>query len=139
MNHASHLNHSSTVDCQKILVNDICDLLEPIEYTFDYIVVSGVSGLLVGPVIAYLLDKQIVVVRKTKGDHSTHTVEFLPEETDFSYLILDDLVCSGDTLKRMVRQMPADSTCVSVLTYYYGLKLSNLDRWFDPEDVTRVR
>lgn len=77
--------------------------LKTIDY--DAIVVTGVSGLSVGATIAYLTGKQLIVVRKEdEQSHACFRVEGLPV-TDFKYVILDDFICSGDTVIKIAQKM----------------------------------
>lgn len=67
---------------------------------FDALAVRGVSGLILAPIVAYLLDKHVIVVRKPKAEersHATTTVESLIETG--TYVIFDDFVATGDTAR----------------------------------------
>jgi len=82
----------------------------------DAIVCTGVSGMLVAPIVSYLTDIPLTVVRKGNDSHSMYEVEgVLPE----SYIIIDDLVASGSTLKRIQAKMDSvcNAVCVGVITY----------------------
>lgn len=72
---------------------------------FKNIAVCGVSGVLVGGIIADEFNAQLCVVRKTKGAHSSWLVENQPSGT---YLILDDLICTGKTAKHIVRELDSN-------------------------------
>jgi adenine/guanine phosphoribosyltransferase-like PRPP-binding protein len=84
------------------------------------IVVTGVSGMVVGGVVSSMTKLPLVVVRKTTGDcHSTHFVEYsekalrdmyfannksLPESDGkylFRLVMIDDLIHSGKTLREV--------------------------------------
>lgn len=95
------------------------------EIDFDAIVVCGVSGLVVGPMVANALGVPLVVVRK-EDDHSTHSdfqVEgCIPER----YIIIDDFIESGDTVQYIQGMMDEHANehgfedsceCVSTLMY----------------------
>lgn len=94
--HTCHiLNHKIR---NKIIIKAVCDLRK-IKDQFDSIACCGVSGLMVVPQIAELLDKHIMVVRKA-GEKCYS--EFRTEGVaPFRYVILDDLICSGDTIRRI--------------------------------------
>lgn len=73
---------------------------------FDVILVSGLSGIIPGAIIANKYGKQLVVVRK--DDDVTHGVR--TEGKDYfavgtPYILLDDMVASGRTLRRMLDKM----------------------------------
>lgn len=115
---ASHtcrvLNHKNR---NKIIIKAVCDLRK-IKDSFDSIVCCGISGLMVVPQIAELLDKHIVVIRK----HGDKCYSEFPMEgvTPFRYVIVDDLVCSGSTIKHIIRTVHEDcpkAKCVGVYCY----------------------
>lgn len=112
--HTCHvLNHKAR---NKIIIKAVCDLRK-IADSFDSIACCGVSGLMVVPQIAELLNKNIVVVRKGEKCYS----EFLTEgAAPFRYIILDDLICSGGTvrhIKKILRDEYSRSRCVGVYCY----------------------
>jgi len=113
--HTCHvLNHKTR---NKIIIKAVCDLRK-IANSFDSIACCGVSGMLVVPQIAELLNKHIVVVRK-EGDKCYS--EFRTEGVaPFRYIILDDLICSGGTVKRIKKVLKQEyhrSLCVGVYCY----------------------
>jgi len=115
---ASHtcrvLNHKSR---NKAIIKAVCDLRK-IKDDFDSIVCCGISGLMVAPSVAELLDKHIVVVRKAKDEcYSEFPVEGV---TPFRYVIIDDLICSGSTIKHIKNTIYEDcpkARCVGVYCY----------------------
>lgn len=66
------------------------------KHDFDTIAVSGVSGLLLGPILAYMLDKNLAVVRK-EGE-STHSCCLIEGHWGSRYVIIDDFIASGATV-----------------------------------------
>lgn len=113
--HTCHvLNHKIR---NKIIIKAVCDLRK-IADQFDSIACCGVSGMLVVPQISELLNKHIVVVRK-EGDKCYS--EFRTEGVaPFKYIILDDLVCSGKTVKRIKKVLKDEyhrSHCVGIYCY----------------------
>ena len=115
---ASHtcrvLNHKNR---NKIIIKAVCDLRK-ISDQFDSIVCCGVSGLMVVPQIAELLDKHIVIIRKPNEKcYSDFPMEGV---TPFRYVIVDDLVCSGSTIKHIKHTIYEDcpkARCVGVYCY----------------------
>jgi adenine/guanine phosphoribosyltransferase-like PRPP-binding protein len=88
------LNHKER---NKIIIKAVCDLRK-IKDQFDTIACCGVSGLMVVPQIAELLDKHILIIRKDERCYSEFRTEGV---APFQYVVVDDLVCSGDTIKRI--------------------------------------
>lgn len=78
--------------------------MRTISAPYDTIAFSGMSGAMIGPILAMRLGKEMVLVRKPKDDtHSSHKVEGYPDVTN--YIIVDDFTCTGDTAERIQREM----------------------------------
>ncbi len=108
------LNHKNR---NSVIIKAVC-VLRKISNQFDSIACCGASGLLVVPQIAELLEKNIVLIRK-KGDkcYSDFPMEGV---TPFRYVIIDDLICSGSTIKHIKYTINEDSPrarCVG--SYFY--------------------
>jgi adenine/guanine phosphoribosyltransferase-like PRPP-binding protein len=112
--HTCHvLNHKIR---NKIIIKAVCDLRK-ISDSFDSVVCCGVSGLMVAPQISELLNKNIVIVRKGEQCYSEFRTEGV---APFRYIILDDLICSGSTvkhIKKVLKDEYSRSTCVGVYCY----------------------
>lgn len=107
------LNHKVR---NKIIIKAVCDLRR-IKDEFDTIVCCGISGLMVVPQIAELLDKHILVVRKNEKCYSEFRMEGV---APFRYVVVDDLVCSGGTVKRIKNLIKEDhprARCIGVYCY----------------------
>jgi adenine/guanine phosphoribosyltransferase-like PRPP-binding protein len=114
---ASHtcrvLNHKVR---NKYIIQTFSDIRK-LQLDFDTIVASGISGLMVAPPVAELLDKNLCVVRTTSKCYSEFVVEGVVPSR---YIIIDDLICSGSTIKRIMREMKEHaprSICIGVYTY----------------------
>lgn len=112
--HTCHvLNHKVR---NKIIIKAVCDLRK-ITDSFDSIACCGVSGLMVVPQIAELLNKHIIVVRKGEKCYSEFRTEGV---APFRYIILDDLICSGSTVKHIKNTLKEEyirSSCIGVYCY----------------------
>ena len=88
------------------------------DYGFDTLVASGTSGLIVVPQVAEILNKHILVVRKPDEKcYSEFTTEGVAPNR---YVILDDLICSGSTvkhIKRTIRREYPFAKCVGIYCY----------------------
>jgi len=101
----------------KIIIQTICDLRK-ISDTFDSIACCGTSGLMVVPQIAEILDKHIVIVRKSSDKR--YSVFDMEGVVPYRYIIIDDLVCSGRTIrliKNTIHNECPRSICVGA--YFY--------------------
>ncbi len=76
----------------------------------------GVSGLLVVPQIAELLNKNIVIVRKP--DEKRYSEFWIEGASPFRYVVVDDLICSGDTFK-WIRQAIHEDNPKAICTGLY--------------------
>lgn len=97
--------------------------------SFDCIAVRGTSGLGFGAALAYELDKNVAVIRKTRrGCNSQNWVE--SPDTVKKFLVVDDLIDSGATiraiLKRMKKEHP-DAECIGAYLSYES-ELLSVDR-----------
>ena len=112
--HTCHvLNHKTR---NKIIIKAVCDLRKVAD-SFDSIACCGVSGLLVVAQVAELLNKHIIVVRKGEKCYSEFRTEGV---APFRYIILDDLICSGGTvkhIKKVLKDEYSRSSCVGVYCY----------------------
>jgi adenine/guanine phosphoribosyltransferase-like PRPP-binding protein len=107
------LNHKNR---NKIIIKAVCDLRK-ITKDFDSIACCGTSGLMVVPQISEILDKHIVIVRKGERSYSDFIVEGV---APYRYIIIDDLICSGDTINHINRQIKTEhprAICVGVYCY----------------------
>jgi adenine/guanine phosphoribosyltransferase-like PRPP-binding protein len=112
--HTCHvLNHKER---NKIIIKAVCDLRKVAD-SFDSIACCGVSGLLVVAQVAELLNKNIIIVRKGEKCYSEFRTEGV---APFRYIILDDLICSGGTvryIKKVLKDEYSRSNCVGVYCY----------------------
>lgn len=108
------LNHKVR---NKIIIKAVCDLRK-IADTFDSIACCGTSGLMVVPQIAELLNKNILLIRKKNEKcYSNFTIEGI---RPFRYIILDDLICSGNTVRHIqqsIREEYGKIKCVGLYCY----------------------
>jgi hypoxanthine phosphoribosyltransferase len=102
---SDYLN-SCFLDLHRKVKETVTKLL-PCESRFEAIAVRGTSGLLVGPMVASILDKPWCIIRKPgDGTHSDHKV--VEGWTGFkTYLIIDDLIATGGTI-RLIQKTLAD-------------------------------
>jgi adenine/guanine phosphoribosyltransferase-like PRPP-binding protein len=108
------LNHKSR---NKIIIKAVCNLRK-IKDDFDAIACCGTSGLLVVPQIAELLDKNIIVVRKK--DDNCYSKFRIEGANTLRYIIVDDLICSGKTVKTIIKEINIETPrakCIGVYCY----------------------
>ncbi len=116
MSHAMYLN--APMKNPRETLDKAIEKLRPEK--FDAIVCTGVSGLLLAPTVAVMMDKRLAVIRK-KGDvnHSEFMVETSMEPGD-SWIFLDDLIASGATLHNVRDTMERMGFGAEQGTYLYA-------------------
>ena len=112
--HTCHvLNHKER---NRIIIKAVCDLRK-ISNDFDSIACCGVSGLMVVPQIAELLDKNILIVRKNEKRYSEFRTEGI---APLRYVVVDDLICSGTTINHITSIIKDEynrARCIGVYCY----------------------
>jgi len=70
---------------------------------FDAIAFTGISGATIAPILAFILDKPLIAVRKDSGAHSCYKAEGLISAEKI--LIIDDLIESGSTIATIMAKV----------------------------------
>lgn len=104
-------------------------------YEFDALAFAGNSGALITPSLALALDKTMLMVRKPGVNcHSAHGVE--GDLGARKYIIVDDIISSGATVKNIVKQISLvapTAKCLGVLEFErINLMLADLKRPLSP-------
>lgn len=101
----------------KKLIRRAKEELKPFADRYEAVAFMGNSGAMFGPILAAATGKEMILVRKNKeNSHSTLNVEGYMNETEhLRYIITDDLVSSGETLRTIRDRI--EETC-KVLRYY---------------------
>lgn len=114
---ASHtcrvLNHKYR---NKVIINAYTKLSK-VDFWYDAIACCGTSGMLVVPQIAELLKKNIIVIRKNLDCYSDFIIE---GPSTKQYIIIDDLICSGKTVKNIIKAIKTEtprSKCMGIYSY----------------------
>lgn len=97
------------------------EVLRAVRGEFDAIVVTGMSGTLVGSPVALRLRKPLVVIRKDNDDSHHGKGRIINRDKLHNRkraLFLDDFVSNGDTKKKVVEKVAAEDG-VLVGTYLY--------------------
>ena len=82
----------------------------------DALACRGISGALVGSGISLLTGKPLIVVRKeAEKRHSGLPVEGVMGPDFINYLIVDDFICSGDTVQDIIQNMHKDRPLMKCL------------------------
>ena len=118
--YSTYLHPVLSVGARKSIINFVTNSLNSIK-DYDVILVSGASGLLVGPIVSHLLEKPIGIIRKNQDKEPRHSWrEYEGLEHYWKYVVVDDLIDSGETLKRIVdvaHYRNPNSVCAGLVMY----------------------
>jgi adenine/guanine phosphoribosyltransferase-like PRPP-binding protein len=92
----------------EVVVEEAIDFLAPKTDEFDAIAFCGASGSLVAPVLAYTLNKSMIVVRKLKEIRSHSCLEVEGRDCK-RFLIVDDFSSTGTTIEHILAKIKASS------------------------------
>lgn len=90
----------SAIEKPYTITDRIVKYLRAENVSFDSIVVTGISGAILGPLVAFATDSHLLFVRKGESTHSHKTVE---GKLGKRWIFLDDFVESGATFRRVLR------------------------------------
>lgn len=108
--HASYLEKIFNRKKQDQTIKEIRNIIKNKNLVFDGFVVTGVSGVAMGSIVARALRKDLVIVRKDRdGSHSSYRVENYKRLK--RYVFLDDLITSGNTLKHVQQSLNSCREC----------------------------
>jgi hypothetical protein len=74
----------------------------------DMIAVRGVSGMVIGAIVAERLGANLIVIRKP-GESTHSSYPYAGEFVGNSYVIIDDFIDTGDTVKQILAVMQHES------------------------------
>ena len=95
--------------------------------SFNTIACSGLSGLLIAPMIADLTHTDLLVVRKDdEGCRSNKQVEGV-RKANIKYIIVDDLIDSGKTIKRIIQQIDIHRNKAELVGVYLYYRIKDRD------------
>lgn len=121
---ASYLTSAIPRDKREKTVERCLKLLTESDVQFDTIAVRGVSGLLLGPLLAHLMHKELTIIRKPHREERTASGnEFEGHIACKNYIIVDDLIQTSSTCVQIYRSMSKISPgakFVGLLLYAYS-------------------
>ena len=97
---------------------------------FDTIAFRGLSGALIAPIVAHILSKEIIVVRKTQTEHSLHRVE--GHVAAKRYVILDDFISGGTTVREIISRV---NRFAPEATLWGGMLYTHWKKWLTPKEL----
>lgn len=103
-NHASYLNAIFIRKAQDKAIREMKVLVKNIK--FDGFIVTGVSGITMGSIMARSCRKKLIIIRK-ENDNDTHSYYDVENMDTGRYIFLDDLIASGNTFRRVEKKFKA--------------------------------
>ena len=100
---------------------------------FDTIAFRGLSGTLIAPIVAHILKKEIIVIRKREpgsSDHSGHRIE--GHVAAKRYVILDDFIAGGNTVKEIIKGVEMFAPGAKL---WGGIFYTNWKTWLTPKTL----
>lgn len=101
-----------------VYVKAATKVLKSLPDEYDTLVFSGISGAIIGPVVAMKVKKETILVRKEK-DVRRSPYDVAGYKHCKNYIIIDDFIDYGNTVRRIQKQMYAyepNAKCVGVLS-----------------------
>lgn len=129
-----------THDARREIIEGMVKLLTPESDTFEAIAFRGMSGALIAPSIADRLGKKLAIVRHEKSEVRSHGQQVECVESFSSYIIIDDFVAGGTTVRQIVsglKKYQSDAQCVGV--YCYKMDYASNGRKVDGLPITYLR
>ena len=102
-NHARYLETIFDSRKQNSSIRKMRNLIKDIE--FDGFIVTGISGVAMGAIMARSCRKTLTIVRKDddKNNHSSYDIENI--RWNAKYIFLDDLIASGVTFNKVKNKL----------------------------------
>ena len=142
MGHAQWLNDLFDPELLHFLSEEIsCTINDDREHIkINAIVVTGISGSVIGGIISYITKIPLIIVRKSQdGSHSGYSIEYSNDidGSCLNYIFLDDLISTGYTLRRVNDKMKREfnhSKLVKIYLYHEYEKMhdktnTNIPLW----------
>ena len=107
MTHAGYLDVIFNPVVFRLAVNTLAEAIskdkEPLD--INCLVCTGLSGTVMASAISFVTNIPLVIVRKEKNTHSNLRVEIGDGLEELKVAFIDDMICSGDTIKRVYHEL----------------------------------
>ena len=105
---------------------------------FDSIAVRGNSGITVGPIVAELLGKNLVIVNKS-GTYTHSEREVIYSKFPNKFIIIDDLIASGGTVAKIISAISDEKKRMLASCDDRLAKLDMASSFYSPEYKTEQK
>lgn len=120
--------------------------LRPIRDSFDVLYVTGQSGIVPGAVVAHLLKKDLVILRKQdESSHGSRVEGSARDRSGARFMILDDFISHASTLSKLLTYLPNTAKLVGITLYGHPRKEKEVDAgyakefWFERPNLPDVQ
>jgi hypothetical protein len=115
---AEYLEYALDADVHRQIVDRVVHVIQKkLPSHFDAIAFRGLSGAIIAPAVAYRLGVPLLPIRKPEDEnsHSDHVVEWGDKHP--SYIILDDFISQGKTLRAIMDLIGDDAECRGIVLW----------------------
>lgn len=118
---SAHIDTILNFSYQNSTIKEILATIKRKNLKPDVLVCTGISGIVPTVLVGAKLKKKICIIRKKKSEYSEYDIEgYIPEEND-KYLIIDDQIYTGNTLKRILEKLEkehlSNKNCIGIILY----------------------
>lgn len=113
----------------RVALKELSRQIRRAKISYDFIVGRGLSGSLIAAPLALRLNKRLVVVRKGEETHSWCKIEGLERGMMHSYIIVDDFISTGETVRAIIDAMEKNcshSKCQGIFLYGAAKKYEDI-------------
>jgi orotate phosphoribosyltransferase-like protein len=116
---SDYLHEALRPNCVAIIVKELVKRIKKFQKTheIDAIAFRGMSGALIAPIVSFKMGIPLIMVRKSDHSHSGMRIEGYTDVTNV--IIIDDVVCTGDTIREM-KKMLKFNKIVGMFLYNQG-------------------
>lgn len=102
--HCSHFKRSLPRKEANDTIQKFIYLLEQNGIEFDTFAFTGLSGALIAPTVAFLMDKELLLIRKNEGKDNSNSTRYVEGNMGAeNIVVVDDLICTGKTMGNLLR------------------------------------
>lgn len=101
----AYLHNAIILKKRKETISKLVKKIKESNIEFDSIAFTGMSGSLIGPIVADMLKKDLILVRKqAENCHSSLFMEMSNEKSKKA-IIIDDCIVSGNTIRHIIKNL----------------------------------
>lgn len=122
---SGYLNKAFNPKARRKVIRELTQGIRESELCFQAVACRGTSGAMIAPSVADKLNKLVMFVRKSLSDsHGRQLVEVYTDNDIDTYIIIDDQICTGDTICSIIDEVKLKfprSKCLGIFLYARSL------------------